>query len=354
MSKSLGNAVDPMEIIEKNGADSLRFALASLTTQGGQDIKLTDTKIEAGRNFANKIWNVSRYILTSLDKLQFERSNTAYSFADKWIISRLNRAIRTVTVCLEEYDFAKAADTLYTFIWSELCDWYIEMSKLNKEKADPVLIYCIENTLRLLHPIMPFITEEIWQKICQLPALKDEKPIATIMLSKWPDFNPKDIHTEIETEMNIICEIKRSIRNIRAEMNIAPSKKSKVILVTNEKSKIKALKSGNEYIVSLAKADEIQILESLKTKPKHTSTAVAEGIKIYIPLEGLIDINKEMERLKTECSKIEQELSRIKNKLNNESFIKKAPEDIVTKEREKEEELSKKRHIILEQLDFLK
>ncbi|MFH2034324.1 MAG: valine--tRNA ligase, partial [Candidatus Margulisiibacteriota bacterium] len=313
MSKSLGNVIDPINVIDKTGADSLRFALVSLITGQGQDIKLAEEKIIEARNFANKIWNVSRFVLTEIDRRRKIDFPPSMELCDKWILSRLNKRIDQVTDLLSTYDFGEAARVLYEFIWSEFCDWYIELSKLHKEEKMGLLMHVLQNIVKLLHPFMPFETEEIWQMM--LPEDKQSKPEHSLMSQSWPAADKAMIDEKAEAEMEKQMEIIRAIRNIRAEMGIPYSKAIKVILVTGGKV-------DQSYIRSLTKAGEISIVRprDLAAAPEKSATALAGGVEIHIPLAGLIDFDKEKARLEKELSKVEADLEKTKQKLANENF----------------------------------
>jgi valyl-tRNA synthetase len=365
MSKSFGNVIDPLEIIDKVGADALRFALISLITGQGQDIKLTQDKITEARNFANKIWNVSRFVLMStpsvpsghlpLDKGEIERG---FDLADKWIISRYQNLIKNVTDLMENYDLGEAARKVYEFLWGEFCDWYVEISKIDlysndakqKEKAQKVLLYVLEGTLRLLHPFMPFQTEEIWQLLgTRVEGRGSEK---SIFLSSWPEADKKLIDKKTEAEMGLLKELITKIRNIKAEMGVQ-TKDIEIIFVAPKKDEKATIQNGQEFVKFLAKTMKIEILDKIKKKPEQSATGVVSDIQFFIPLKGLIDIEKEIGRLKKEGQKVEQVLSNIKKLLSNKNFTAKAPAEAVGKERAREKDLREKKKIISERLKDL-
>ena len=352
MSKSAGNAVDPIELIDENGADSLRFALCLLTTAGGQDIKLSSDRIQAARSFTNKLWNVSRFVLLSFDKLKAEQVFAPTTLADRWIVSRLNHTIQNVDAYLGDYNFSRAAELLYEFTWNELCDWYIEMSKLAKEKATPVLLYVLDTTLRLLHPFVPFITEEIWQRLNKIPE-KNGAPITSLMLSHWPLADEAQIDLGIEAQMKTLMDVITSIRTIRAELKVPLQKEAAVILVTSSSETQTVLNEGMAYLQRLAKVSSATITDRLKEKPKSCGTAVAAGVEIYIPLEGLIDVADELKRLEKEDTQLREQLERIKKKLGNEGFVEKAPPEVIEQEREKEKSYVAKRKVLQAQMASL-
>ncbi|MCX5749649.1 MAG: valine--tRNA ligase [Candidatus Saganbacteria bacterium] len=350
MSKSLGNVIDPIDVIERVGADALRFALTSLVTSGGQDLKLTEEKITEGRNFANKIWNVSRFVLMQGEAADTKFDTGRLTVADKWILSRFNRTIGQTTKLLEEFEFGEAARRLYEFIWSEFCDWFVELSKQsiydqspNKENTLKVLKTVLLGTVKLLHPFMPFETEEIFSII---------GGGKTIMLSDWPDSNPSLIDEKTEAKVALMIEIIRSIRNIRAEMNVPPNKEiSAIISAGGQKDVVRELLP---YMISLAKASKIEVLDRLREKPEQSASAVVSNIEIYVPLEGLIDFEKEKERLQKHLDEMDALISRTKEKLENKDFTGRAKPELVDAEKEKLKEYQNKKTILEERIKTLK
>ncbi|KAB2952352.1 valine--tRNA ligase [Heliorestis acidaminivorans] len=359
MSKSLGNGVDPIEVIEQYGADTLRFMLVTGNTPGN-DIRFHLERLEGTRNFVNKIWNASRFALMHLHDYKGHQPWGELTLADRWILSRYNSVVGAVTKALENYDIGEGARLLYDFLWNEFCDWYIELVKprlygkddtvtdavASRQTAQKVLRHVLSGTLQLLHPYMPFLTEEIWQ---QLPHHGD-----TIMLSSWPEVDPNHVDYTAEEEMALLMELIRSARNLRAEMNVPPGKKAELILLTDEEKAQKILTEGKSYIASLATASEVSI-RSIKTeKPEGAVTAIVQRVEIYLPLKDLIDIEKEIERLQKELAVTEKELQRLQGKLSNQSFVSKAPVEVVEKEREKAEEGQKKKKALEERIGALK
>ncbi len=348
MSKSLGNVIDPVEVIDHVGADALRFSLTSLVTSGGQDLKLSEEKITEGRNFANKIWNVSRFVLMQGDITSDEIDVKHLSIADKWIMSRYNSTVDQITTLLDTFEFGEAARRMYEFIWSEFCDWYIEMAKMHmyqdtasKDNTLKVLRHILNGTLRLLHPFMPFETEEIFSYLS-----KD-----TIMLSDWPKSDKMLTDEQVEKKIGVVLEIVRAIRNIRAEMNVAQNKEISVIISagTSCKDYIETI----PYIKLLVKAENVEIIELLPEKPKQSATALVHSIEIYVPLEGLIDYEKEAERLKKEIDEIDGLINRTSEKLENENFVKRAKPELVLAEREKLASYQDKKNILKTRLSML-
>jgi valyl-tRNA synthetase len=363
MSKSLGNGIDPLEVIDKNGADTLRFTLVTGNTPGN-DMRFYWERVESSRNFANKLWNASRFVLMNLEDVSNREQLTSYgvtaaakdsfTLADKWILSRYAKTVNEVTRNLERFELGEAARLLYEFIWNEYCDWYIEMAKArlyNKEAAEPrntaqyVLWYVLENTLKLLHPFMPFITESIWQ---HLPHEGQ-----SIMVADWPIDSAAYINEDVEQQMATMMETIKSIRNMRAEVNVPPGKKSEVILqiATNELEQVFA--NNLQYIKTLAAAESVQLLGVDEAKPDNAMTGVVSGVEIYLPLKGLIDVEKESVRLNKELSTLDKEIARIEGKLSNEGFVAKAPAEVIEKEKEKAEAYQEKQTAIRERLAYL-
>ena len=358
MSKSFGNVIDPLEIIDKVGADALRFALISLITGQGQDIKLTQDKITEARNFANKIWNVSRFVLMNLDNKSKLEIPKDLGLADKWIISRHQELVRDVTNLMETCDLGEAARKVYEFLWGEFCDWYVEISKIDlysndagkKDKAQKILIHVLEGSLRLLHPFMPFISEEIWNLLGTRVERRDTGK--SIFLASWPEANKKLIDNKSESEMGLLKELITKIRNIKTEMG-AQTKDIDVIFSAPKKDEKASIKKGLDFIRFLAKTREIEVLDKIGEKPEQSATGVVSDIQFFIPLKGLVDIEKEIERLKREEQKVEQILANIKKLLSNKNFTAKAPPEAVEKERVREKDLQEKKKIISARLKDL-
>ncbi|MDW7675180.1 MAG: valine--tRNA ligase [Bacillota bacterium] len=343
MSKSLGNGVDPIEIIEQYGADSLRFMLITGNTPGN-DIRFQFERLEAARNFANKIWNASRFVLMNLADYEPNKGAVQYTLADRWILSKYQVTIKQVTRLLEKYELGEAARTLYDFIWNQFCDWYIELVKPrlygretpeSKYTAQAVLHQVLSGTMTLLHPFMPFITEEIWQ---HLPNEGD-----SIMISTWPELHQEQINDEAENQMELLMDIIKVVRNIRAEMNVPLGKKAELILNADSQEKYDILGLGKPYLESLGNGEPVTIVLSLTEKPSQAATGIVKGIEIFVPLKGLIDIDLEIKRLEKEIKNMDQEIDRLEKKLSNEGFLAKAPEDVVAKERAKEAEYRNKK-----------
>ncbi|HHV64715.1 MAG TPA: valine--tRNA ligase [Peptococcaceae bacterium] len=342
MSKSLGNGVDPIEVIEQYGADTLRFMLITGNTPGN-DLRFHFEKLEATRNFLNKIWNASRYVLMNLEDYT-AKPRGELELADKWILSRYEDTAQKVTRALERYDLGEAGRLLYEFIWDEYCDWYIELTKkrlYNKEKpeerhtAQSVLLEVLEGTLRLLHPFMPFLTEEIWQ---HLPVEGE-----TIMLCSWPEVSGyRD--EQAEKDMRILMDVIRAVRNIRAEVNVAPGRKADLLLVAPQEKTALVLEKGLDDIRQLAAGENITILTNLDKKPPQSASAVLDEVTVYLPLKGLLDLDKEIAKIRKEITAALEEQKRLEGKLNNPGFISKAPAEVVAKEKEKLEAVLSRLH----------
>lgn len=343
MSKSLGNGIDPMDVIAKYGADALRYTLATGTTPG-QDLTFQWSKVEANWNFANKIWNASRFVIMNLEGLSLKDMDLSgeKSVADRWILTRLNATIEKVTALYETYDFGEAGHYLYQFIWDDFCDWYIEMAKLPlygedddaKQTTKSVLTYLLDKILKLLHPIMPFVTEEIWQHI--------PHEGETIMHSEWPTVNSEWNDAEAEKEMLALQNVIRSVRNIRAEMNVAPKKPVEMLIKTASDYETKIFEANQNYINRFCNPASLEIGKDIQT-PEKSVSAVISGADIFLPLSGLINIEDEVSRLTKELGKMNAEVDRVEKKLSNSRFVDKAPEQVVNQEREKQADYLQKR-----------
>ncbi|MCR1970896.1 valine--tRNA ligase [Clostridium cochlearium] len=353
MSKSLGNGVDPLDIIDKYGADALRFMLITGNAPGN-DIRFYEERVESARNFANKIWNASRYVMMNLDKDLMEKYKDCkdYNIADKWILSRINEVTKEVTDNIDKFELGMASQKIYEFMWNEFCDWYIELSKPvlygEDEKAKGVTFNVLFNVLttglKLLHPIMPFITEEIYTHIQD----KEE----TITTSKWPEYKEELRDKSAEENMNYIIEAIKSLRNVRTEMNVPPSRKAKVMIYAVEGKK--AFEEGTVYFEKLASASEVIFLNSKNDAPENAVSAVTKGGEMFMPLLDLVDLEKELERLNKEKQKLEKEIERVEKKLSNANFVNKAPEAVVNEEKAKGEKYKEMLDAVLERIQSLK
>lgn len=352
MSKSLGNGIDPLEVIEKYGADTLRFMLITGNTPGN-DMRFYWERVEGTRNFANKIWNASRFALMNMEGYDKDAELAPYTLADKWILSRLQDTVKDVTGLLERFELGEAGRAIYDFIWSEVCDWYIEIAKprlYNKEAAaerataQHVLATVLVSAMKLLHPYMPFITEEIYQ------CLPHEAE--SIMISKWPVADENLIDPEAERGMNAIMDSIKAIRNMRAEVNANPGKKIPAIMLVSEDLR-EVVAHNDSYIKLLGGIDNLELRPLNGEKPENAMAAVVTGIEVYLPLAGLIDVEKETQRLSKELAAMEKDLQRAGSKLNNAGFLAKAPEDVIAKERAKYEELSGKIEAVKKRMAYL-
>ena len=351
MSKSLGNGIDPLLIIEKYGADALRFALASGNSPGN-DMRFSDEKIESARNFANKLWNAARFVMMNLDIEKVEMPKESdLALQDKWVLSRLNGLIKRVRTSLDSYELGIALGEIYDFIWDVFCDWYIELSKTtlsNKESAQNkvsqnVIVYVLESILKLLHPFMPFITEEIY---CSLPHFEDAE---SIMISSYPVAKDEYDFANDEENMARVIEAIREIRVRRNEMNVPPSRKAKVYIATKYKESFND--STKQFFEKLASASEVEIVDDYSSEG--TVQIITHAATIYIPMAEMIDTEKEKARLNGELAKVQGEIDRLVKKLSNPEFTSKAPEKVVNGEKEKLQKYEAQKAGILDALKAL-
>ena len=350
MSKSLGNGVDPLEIIDKYGADSLRFSLLQGVAPGN-DMRFSEAKVEASRNFMNKIWNASRFVIMNCEGRKIKPiTEFKLTPADKWIISKLQATIRDVTLSLNKFEFGLALQTLYDFTWSDFCDWYIELTKAalysddddKKDNAVSVLTFVLENTLKLLHPFVPFITDEIYRSL--------PNTSGSIMVSEFPRYNSRLSYKKEAAAFEGVMEIIKAIREVKLETGCAPSKKVNVYILTESKRLISA---NADCIAKLAGASSVKIIASKEEVEGRSSAKVVSVGTILIPTGELIDADKERERLNAELEKVTAEISRADSKLNNRGFMAKAPKKLVDAEREKLDKFIEMREKILMQLKNL-
>ena len=354
MSKSLGNGVDPMEVIEQYGADALRWFLANGSAPG-QDVRYSTDKMDAAWNFINKIWNASRYALMNVGDLTADQVDITgeKTLADKWILTCLNQTIGKVTELFEKFEFGEAGRLLYRFIWDDFCDWYIEMSKETLAGDDEaaklttrsILVYVLDNTLRLLHPIMPFVTEEIWQSV---PHVGESLVVAT-----YPTVHPEQMDEKAAEEMEFLMDFIRSVRTVRNEMNTPLSKPINIIAKVSDAAHYAILKENESYIARFSNPEEFVYGEDVEA-PSDAVTSVITGAEIYLPLAGLINIEDEIARLEKEAEKLQQEVDRVEKKLSNEKFVAKAPEAVVEAERAKGADYQAQREAVLERIATLK
>ncbi len=339
MSKSLGNGIDPLEVIETYGADALRFTLAT-SNSPGNDMRFYYERVEANRNFANKIWNAARFVLMNLT-INDDRLPETLALEDKWILEKYNALVADVTANIESYELGIAAQKLYDFIWDSFCDWYIELTKTrlydkenvaSNEAAQRVLCYVLGGTMKLLHPFMPFITEEVWQA---LPHTDDEPE--SVMISKWPTVDSALDFKSDAADMEMIMDAIRAVRNHRSELNVPPSKKAQLTIVTEHTS---AFESGAAYIMKLAYASELNITKDAPTSTDGLVSCVTDAATMFMPLSELVDFEKELARLEKEKATAEADLARINGKLSNQGFLAKAPANVVAGEQEKAAKLT--------------
>ncbi len=348
MSKSLGNGIDPLEMVNKYSADAVRFSLLDLSAEG-QDINLSEPDFEVGRNFSNKVWNAFRFLWMNLAESDLENANPDFlqkassakklDLADRWILSRCQRTIRKVTRALDQFKFHEANEAIYNFFWKEYCDWYLELIKPRlynaeapekKQVALAVATFSLKKILQMLHPVIPFITEELWLKVRNKPDAE------SIMISKWPVENRVFIDDNSEKELEVLQNMIGAIRNIRGEMNVPPHKKAKVIVaVDGQNGKLQdSILLNKEYFAQLAKVEELECHKTAARPPKAAS-AVINNLEIFLPLEGLIDFQVERARLEKDISRLEKQLEGLNTKLQSPDFLSKAPENIVKLEKKK-------------------
>ncbi|MDQ0886147.1 valyl-tRNA synthetase [Paenibacillus sp. V4I9] len=354
MSKSLGNGVDPLEVIEKYGADAMRYMISTSSTPG-QDLRFRWERVEQARNFANKIWNASRFALMNLEGVTAADIDLTGQLgtADRWILHRLNETVRDVTRLIDSYEFGETGRLLYNFIWDDLCDWYIEFSKLSlygtdaaaKSKTQSVLAYVLDQTQRLIHPFMPFISEEIWQ---HLPHVGE-----TITLASWPVENQAFESPDAVREMELLMDVIRSVRNIRAEVNVPMSKKVELLVKPASSDTLSILSNNEEYLKRFCNTSLLQI-DAEMAAPEKAMTAIITGAELFLPLAGLIDIAQELTRLDKELQSLHGEVERIEKKLGNEGFVAKAPAKVIEEEKAKLADYADKRDKVIARLTELK
>jgi len=349
MSKSRGNVIDPLIIMDKYGTDALRFTLASMASPG-RDIKLSEERIEGYRNFGNKIWNAARFIFMNMPEEPVTLDRTVLTLSDRWILSRLNSTVKDVTQMLGEYRFDLAAGTIYSFFWREFCDWYVEFAKIQmqeggkrKDNTVAVLVNTLDTALRMLHPFMPFITEEIWQQLHS----------SSIMTAPYPSAEDALIDEAVESQMESVMDIIKNIRSLRSELNIPPSKEVDVYLKIDSDAVRKLIEGQMVCIKRLSSAGNTITGADIQ-RPELSAILIFPGGEIYLPLAGIIDIDKEKGLLEKRLKNINDEISRIDKKLSNMDFVEKAPQEVVLKEKEKHRELMDQKERIESNLSWLK
>ena len=354
MSKSLGNGIDPLEVIEKYGADALRMTLITGNAPGN-DMRFYYERVEANRNFANKVWNASRFIMMNMEGKTVTDAKDALEPVDRWIISKLNSLVKEVTDNMESFELGIAVQKIYDFIWDEFCDWYIEMVKPRLYNSDDkqsqnaalwTLKTVLIDALKLLHPYMPFITEEIF---CTLQSEE-----ASIMIAKWPEFCEERLFTKDERDIEILKEAVRGVRNVRTEMNVAPSRKAHVYVVSENADIRTVFEEGMLFFASLAYASDVTVQDTKSGIADDAVSVVIANANIYIPFAELVDISQEIERLEKEEKRLESELARVNGMLNNEKFMSKAPEQKIAEERAKLTKYTQMRQQIAERLAQLR
>jgi valyl-tRNA synthetase len=342
MSKSLGNSPDPLDVIDQYGADALRFTIAFLSPLG-QDVLFSNEKCEIGRNFANKIWNAGRFLLMNKAELFGSAETdlaslpeTELDLADRWILSRLHHAIGHFNSTLTEFHLNESSKVLYDFIWHDFCDWYVELVKTRFYGDEPAetkkivlarALWVFDQALRLLHPVMPFVTEELWQHLT-------ERRGQSLMRTSFPAVDERWIDQKTEDEMAFVQNVINAVRNIRGENNIAPSKEIRLQVRLADGTSEEIFQTYNKYLQKLARVSGIEIL-AFAAKPKLASSAVVDGSEIFVPLEGLIDLGAERARLEKEIARLQQAVEATERKLANSSFVDRAPKEVVDREREK-------------------
>mgnify|MGYP001480315625 CR=1 FL=1 len=353
MSKSKGNVIDPLSVIDEYGTDAFRFTLAAFAAQG-RDIKLSTERIAGYRNFANKLWNASRFALMNLEDFtpgDNDLASMELALADRWILTRLAECIEAIDAALEEYKFNEAASTLYAFTWHQFCDWYIELCKDDlygddtaaRLRCQTVLYTVLEKLLRLLHPFIPFITEEIWQ------ALPGERPTPSIMRADYPKRDKLPLDTESAIKMEMVMEVVRAIRNIRGEMDVPPSKQIVALLDCKSEATATLISNNAGSIRSLARVSELECGCQIE-RPEQVATQVAGEIEVLLPLTGLINIEEEEKRLRKEIAKVAKDVAFFEKKLSNEKFVANAPPAVLEKDRGKLAEAKEKLNILEESL----
>ena len=356
MSKSLGNGINPLEVIEEYGADALRFTLVTGNTPGN-DMRFYMERVEANRNFANKIWNASKFVLMNLEGFDesFVPCAEDYTLADKWILEEYNKTVTNITNNLDKFELGEAASAVYDFIWNTYCDWYIELAKprlYNKEggrdrqTVQYLLVSILRHMMELLHPFMPFVTEHIWQ---HLPHEGE-----SIMVAPWPSTLSMEGFSSAAAHMNVMMDGIKGIRNMRAEMNVPMGKRSEVILVPATEELKGILETHGDYFHTLGWAEKVTVLSPDAPKPENATVTVVNGLEVYLLLKDLIDADKEKERIAKEQATVLKEIARLEGKLNNQGFLAKAPEAVVAKEKEKLEEYKQKQQALNEREEFLK
>ena len=351
MSKSKGNVIDPLVIMDRYGTDAFRFTLAAFAAQG-RDVRLSEERIEGYRHFVNKLWNASRFTLMNLEGVEAAGVlPEPKRLADRWMLSRLQEIVRQVSEALDSYHFNEAASVLYQFTWHEFCDWYLEMIKpvlygdneKERKETQQFLLHGLSSILRLLHPIMPYVTEELWHH------LPDNE--GSIMVAEFPRSDESLVDRQGEEQMAVVMDVTTAIRNIRGEMNVAPAAQVEA-MVFGPESLTSIVKTHGHYVEDLARLSTLEVVWDGE-RPRVAASAVVRELELFVPLEGVLDFKEESRRLQKEISKLEPELARTQKKLTNNAFLSRAPADIVAKEKDKLERLGGKLDKLQAQLEKL-
>jgi valyl-tRNA synthetase len=344
MSKSKNNVIDPLEVMDKYGTDALRFTLATSSTPGN-DTKLIDERIIGNRNFANKIWNASRFVLMTTNEIgggvPAIEALQPHTLADRWILSRFEQLTKSVTRLIEDFQFGEAGRQINEFFWSDYCDWYLEIAKVQMQGDEQaqrttagILRAVLDQSLRLLHPFMPFVTEEVWQYLYQFSEPdKALWPASALIIAQWPQYNASLVNAEVEQQFSLVQQVITRIRDARNQMNVEPARRIPVIMVVG--SNLAMFAEQASLIEFLARTERPQLHSALTQKPEQAMSLLADAVEVYLPLAGLLDIGKELERLDKEIAQAQQNVTRLQGKLANQNFVSRAKPDVVEKEREK-------------------
>ncbi|HWQ70303.1 MAG TPA: class I tRNA ligase family protein, partial [Patescibacteria group bacterium] len=353
MSKSKGNVIDPLEIIDKYGADAFRFTLAALAAQG-RDIRLSEERIEGYRHFCNKLWNANQFLARHLPLLEDSLppvNSLSLDLADRWLLHRLHELIGSVTHALEEYRFNEAASALYQFVWHEYCDWYVEIVKVRlssessrEQQQAGVTLLCLglDTALRLLHPFMPFITEEVWQ---QLPHHG-----TSLMVAEWPKADPGWQDANAQVSIGFLMDLTRATRDLRSDLEIPPSKSIRLVLRTSSDTDDRAIDAVMPYLAALTRAEHVASGQHLD-RPSPAAVALMGGIEVHLPVDDLSVFTARQQKLRRELDKVEQELARVDKKLSNADFMSKAPDEVVSKVKEEHARLIDTKTKLLQHLE---
>jgi valyl-tRNA synthetase len=356
MSKSKGNVIDPLIVIDEYGADAFRLTLCAFAAMG-RDIRLSTDRISGYRHFVNKLWNASRFALINLedfDPANMDLDQASLAPAEQWILHRFDQTAAQINQALADYKFNEAASVLYAFTWHEFCDWYVELSKqplngndpLARQQTQMVLFTVLEGLLRLAHPILPFVTEEIWQ------SLPGQRPSQSIMMATFPTGSGIKVDGAAVAQMEMIMSIVSAIRNVRGELDLPPGQKIKVLLDCKDAATVQTIRAGEAAISSLARVDNIVVGVAIE-RPQDVATQVAGSVEVLIPLTGLIDLEEEATRLKKEIEKIQKDIDFFSRKLGNEKFVQNAPAEVLEKDRAKLLAAQQKGEILTQGLDKL-